>query len=294
MTPTGWEPHTLTTTETVDPHPVAALSALFDDGTPVPGPGDPLPPLWHWLALARWPASSTLGTDGHPARGTFLPPVGLPRRMFAGGEVVFHGPLTVGGTVRREARVESVTEKSGRSGKLVVAAVATRLYDEDDRLAIEERQDIVYRDAGAVAASEVPAEPAAGLAPAGAPLTRAGEWAWDLATDPALLMRFSAATSNPHRIHYDWPYATRIEGYPGLVVHGPLMTLALAEVLRLEGRHAPVLRMRHRNRGPLFCGQTARLLRLGDAPLTLGVSGRDPGEPRTTLTIEFQEGAGHA
>ncbi|MGN9842583.1 FAS1-like dehydratase domain-containing protein [Nonomuraea sp. H19] len=285
----SWTPHTVTSTETVDPHPVAALSALFDDGTPALGPGDALPPLWHWLALARWPRSAALGADGHPKRGSFLPPVELPRRMFAGGEIVFHAPLTVGGTVRREACVESVTEKTGRSGRLVVVVVATRLYD-DDRLAIEERQDLIYREAGAVAAADVPPEPAA---LAGAPFTRAGEWSWNLATDPALLMRFSAATSNPHRIHYDWPYATRVEGYPGLVVHGPLMTLALAEVLRLESHGAPVRSLRHRNRKPLFCGQAARLRRIEDAaPLTLGLFGPDL-EPCSTLTIE-QEGTGHA
>ncbi|KAB2344464.1 FAS1-like dehydratase domain-containing protein [Actinomadura rudentiformis] len=302
----NWEPHTLTTVETVDPHPVATLSALFDDGTPPVGPGDALPPLWHWLALARWPPSSTLGVDGHPARGTFLPPVELPRRMFAGGEVTFHAPLMVGSTVRREARVESVTEKSGRSGKLVVVVVATRLYDGDGLLAIDERQDIIYRDAGAVSPSASPAEEAAGLAPSGAPFSRSGDWSWDFATDPALLMRFSAATSNPHRIHYDWPYATRIEGYPGLVVHGPLMTLALAEVLRLEGHGARVSRMRHRNRSPLFCGQNARLRRIEDAApdaapdaFTLGLFAPDPGAaPSTTLTIDFEprqeEGTGHA
>ncbi|GAA3211806.1 FAS1-like dehydratase domain-containing protein [Nonomuraea helvata] len=284
----SWAPHTVVTTETLDPHPVAALSALFDDGIPAAGPGDALPPLWHWLALARWPVSSALGADGHPARGSFLPPVELPRRMFAGGEVVFHAPLTVGSTVRRESSVESVTEKSGRSGKLVVVVVATRLYDESGRPAIEERQDLVYRDSGAVAPAAEPAD----LDPAGAPLTRAGEWAWDLATDPTLLMRFSAATSNPHRIHYDWPYATRVEGYPGLVVHGPLMTLALAEVLRLEGHAGRIRRMRHRNRRPLFCGRPARLRRVEDAgPLTLGVFGPDP-EPHSTLTID-QESTGH-
>jgi 3-methylfumaryl-CoA hydratase len=104
-------------------------------------------------------------------------------------------------------------------------------------------------------------------------------------------MRFSAATSNPHRIHYDWPYATRVEGYPGLVVHGPLMTLALAEVLRLEKHDAPVRRVRHRNRKPLFCGRSARLRRIADAALTLGLFGPDSTDPHTTLTIE---GIGHA
>ncbi|MEV0642965.1 MaoC family dehydratase N-terminal domain-containing protein [Streptomyces sp. NPDC050619] len=309
----SWEPHTVTTTETVDPHPVATLSALFDDGTPAIGPGDPLPPLWHWVALPRWPVSSALGVDGHPARGSFLPPVELPRRMFAGGDVAFHAPLTVGSTVRREASVESVTEKSGRSGRLVVVVVATRLYDEDDRLAIEERQDIVYRDSSAVTSAEIPAKPAAGLAPAGAPFARAGEWAWHFATDPTLLMRFSAATSNPHRIHYDWPYATRSEGYPGLVVHGPLMALALAEVLPLEGHRARVVRIRHRSRKPLFCGQSAQLRRTQDTEnpedaadaITLGLFGPHSGAaepaphtPHSTLTIDFdprEEGTpGHA
>ncbi|NUW34345.1 MaoC family dehydratase N-terminal domain-containing protein [Nonomuraea sp. SMC257] len=297
-----WEPHTVTTTETVDPGPVAALCALFDDGTPPVGPGDPLPPLWHWLALARWPRSSTLGPDGHPARGTFLPPVELPRRMFAGGEVAFHAPLTVGSTARRESSVESVAEKPGRSGPLVVVSVATRVYDEGGRLAIEERQDLVYRGRETVpppqplpetpsqtpteTSPQLPPEPAVGPAPSGAPLTRTGAWAWDLATDPTLLMRFSAATANPHRIHYDWPYATRVEGYPGLVVHGPLMTLALAEVLRLEGHGGRVERMRHRNRRPLFCGQAARLRRIGESPLTLGVLTPDSPEPCAVLTVE--------
>ncbi|MFF0868043.1 MaoC family dehydratase N-terminal domain-containing protein [Nonomuraea sp. NPDC003560] len=199
----GWEPSTVVSDELVDPTPVAALAALFDDGVPAPGPGSELPPLWHWAALARWPVSSVLGGDGHPVRGSFLPPVGLPRRMFAGGEVVFHGPLRVGETVRRQSTVESVTEKSGRSGRLV------------------------------------------------------------------------------------WPYATRVEGYPGLVVHGPLMTLALAETLRLEGRPERVTRIAHRNNRPLFCGQRARLLgrRTADGfalDLT-GPEGATTG-PHTTLT----------
>jgi 3-methylfumaryl-CoA hydratase len=289
----SWEPHTLTTTELVDPHPVAALSAIFDDGTPPVRPGEELPPLWHWMALARWPVSSALGADGHPARGSFLPPVRLPRRMFAGGEVTFHAPLTVGSTVHREARVESVTEKSGRTGRLVVVVVTTSLYDDSGRLAVEERQDLIYREAGIhrEAGAVSSAERVAVLDSVGAPFTRAGEWAWDLATDPTLLMRFSAATSNPHRIHYDWPYATRVEGYPGLVVHGPLMTLALAEVLRLEKHDERITRVRHRSRRPLFCGQPARLRRTEDGTLTLGVFGQDSPDPHTTLRIE---GTGHA
>ncbi|MGH3518525.1 MAG: FAS1-like dehydratase domain-containing protein [Haloechinothrix sp.] len=296
----SWEPHTITTEEVVEHGPVVALSALFDDGIPAPAIGDDLPPLWHWVALSRWPRSSSLDVDGHPARGSFLPPIDLPRRMFAGGGVVFHSGLRIGSAVRRESTVESVTEKDGRSGRLVVVVVESQLFDEHGALAVEETQDFIYRDAGAVGSTEASAKEAApDLAPVGAPLRRAGEWTWDFATDPTLLMRFSAASSNPHRIHYDWPYATRVEGYPGLVVHGPLMTLALAEVLRLEQHPARVARLRHRNRKPLFCGQPAQLRRAEEATpdaVTLGLFGPDAG-PHTTLTIEFdssQKGSSHA
>ncbi|GAB3148337.1 mesaconyl-C(4)-CoA hydratase [Amycolatopsis stemonae] len=261
------------TTLLVDPAPVAALAALFDNGLPAPRPGDVLPPLWHWVALPRWPASSELGPDGHPARGGFLPDVGLPRRMFAGGEVVFHRPLHVGAPVTRESTVDSVTEKDGRSGRLVIVVVRTTITGPDG-LCVEERQDLVYRERGTPAAPR----PAA-FGPVGAPFRRVGPGAWDFATDPALLMRFSAATANPHRIHYDWPYVTGVEGYPGLVVHGPLMTLALAEVLRLDFPGTHVTRLAHRHRAPLFCGELARL---SAQPGELELTGPD-GEVRTSL-----------
>ncbi|WP_234392842.1 MULTISPECIES: MaoC family dehydratase N-terminal domain-containing protein [Actinomycetes] len=272
----------------MDPAPVAALAALFDNGLPAPQPGDDLPPLWHWVALPRWPVSAELGPDGHPARGTFLPAIDLPRRMFAGGEVLLHHAPKIGETVTRRSIVDSVTEKSGRSGKLVIVVVRTVLSDVDGSPLIEERQDIVYREASATT-SEAPIEPAD---LAGSPFRRS-EDGWDFATDPSLLMRFSAATANPHRIHYDWPYATRVEGYPGLVVHGPLMSLALAEVLRLDSPGARVTRLAHRNLAPLFCGQPAQLRtepRPGGATLTLvGAAG-----PRTSLEADYEEGPSHA
>ena len=253
-----WEPHTVTTHETVDPGPVAALAALFDNGLDTPLADDPLPPMWHWVARPRWPASSQIGADGHPLRGSFLPPVDLPRRMFAGGEVNWHSDLHVGETVHRESCVESVTEKSGRSGRLVVVVVRTRLYRDSGELALAERQDLIYREAGTAAAAPEP-DGAAELTPVGSPFRRIDDSTWAFHTDPTLLMRFSAATANAHRIHYDWPYATRVEGYPGLVVHGPLMTLALAEVRRLGHRPGNLTRLQHRNLSPLFCGQEALL-----------------------------------
>lgn len=254
----------MNTMEVVEHGPVTALGALIDGSLPVPGVGDPLPALWHWVALPQWAASSNLDRDGHPVRGTFLPPVDLPRRMFAGGEVTVHRPFIVGEQIRRESRVASVEEKIGHSGRLVVVVVETKLHGSDGALRVEEQQDILFRE-GSAASGDVPApEPVPAVAPVGPPLDRAGPRQWHLSTDPTLLMRFSAATANAHRIHYDWPYATRSEGYPGLVVHGPLMTLLLAETLREADALPARIRLRHRNRAPLFCGDPATILHTVD------------------------------
>lgn len=280
-----WRPRPETDSAIIDPVPVAALAALFDDGLPAPEPGEPLPPLWHWVALPRWAASGALGPDGHPRRGSFLPPVALPRRMFAGGTAEFLAPLTVGETVRREAEVLGVTEKTGRSGALVLVAVRTRLYHESGTLAVEEVANLVYRQAAPP--SGVPQEPPMSPAEPGVPLRRLSDTEWELRTDASLLMRFSAATANGHRIHYDWPYATRVEGYPGLVVHGPLQTLALAETHRLAGG-APVVALRHRGHAPLFCGQPARLrTTVGADRIALELFGPqgDSAAPSATLDI---------
>nr|WP_198428639.1 MaoC family dehydratase N-terminal domain-containing protein [Nocardia bovistercoris] len=274
------------------------MSAVLDSGAPPVGAGDPLPPLWHWAALARWPFSSAIGPDGHPARGSFLPPVELPRRMFAGGEVEFRGPIAVGSTVRREAEVVSVTPKTGRTGSLVVVVVETRLYTDADTPALVERQNLIYREAAAT--DPVDRTPPV-IDPVGTPLIRTAAWEWDLRTDPTVLMRFSAATANPHRIHYDWPYATGVEGYPGLVVHGPLMTIALAETLRRERPEQTPTRLRHRNVAPLFCAEPARIRLRADArpsadstaELVLAVlSGADT--EHTVVTAELPGGRDHA
>ncbi|MFC8044054.1 MaoC family dehydratase N-terminal domain-containing protein [Nocardia sp. NPDC057353] len=259
----SWEPHTVVSEEYLDPGPVGALTALLGSGAPPVGVGDPLPPLWHWVALPRWPAAAETGSDGHPRRGSFLPPVELPRRMFAGGEVRFSGVLTVGETVRREARVLSVTPKQGRSGRLVAVVVEITLSGADGT--VVERQDLLYREA----AIPGTAPPPPTFEPVGAALARLGAGAWELRTDPVVLMRFSAATANAHRIHYDWPYATGVEGYPGLVVHGPLTTLALAETLRVDAPRPPVL-LRHRNLAPIFCGST-----IGLGPRSVPLAGED-------------------
>ena len=254
----AWEPHTVVDEAVVDAGPLRAFQALVDDGLPEVASGDPLPPLWHWLALPAWSPSSMLGIDGHPRRGSFLPPIDLPRRMFAGGQVTLHAPIPIDATVRREAEVTGVEHKRGRSGELVVVRTRTRLFVAS-ALCLEERQDLIYRDA--------PTSPAEASAPVvqlppptepAVPLRGTGAGEWVLHTDPTLLMRFSAATANAHRIHYDWPYATGVEGYPGLVVHGPLMSLLLAETARLSGL-VDIRRLAHRNLAPLFCGEPATL-----------------------------------
>lgn len=284
-----WAPHTVASTELIDPAPVAALAALFDDELPAPGAGDVLPPLWHWAALARWPVSSELDRDGHPVRGasSFLPPLDLPRRMFAGGSVRLAGELRVGESVRRVARVESVTPKQGSSGRLAVVVVAIDLYAPDGELAVAETQTLIYREAADPAGSPSsapagPPVPGPAAGPVGPPLVRAGE-DWRLRTDPTVLMRFSAATANAHRIHYDWPYTTGTEGYPGLVVHGPLMTLALAQAHRRAGDGRRVAALSHRAVAPLFCGDDARL-RLADTEYGAAATVLTVGADRTERT----------
>jgi 3-methylfumaryl-CoA hydratase len=251
----------IVTTELLQAGPVEALAMLFDDGLPVPRVGDPLPPLWHWVALPRWPAAGQTGPDGHPTHAVPAHPPGFPRRMFAGGTVRLLAPLLVGTEVRREVRALSQTRKSGRQGEFMLAAVETRLIGADGRPAVVEVQDIIYRPAVEPGVGAGPGTGDGLLAqaePAARPLEPGDGGAWRFQTDPRLLLRFSAATANGHRIHYDWPYATQVEGYPGLVVHGPLMTLSLLELARLVAPERPVRTVTHRNQRPLFCGQPAR------------------------------------
>ena len=262
-----WSPHLVTGQEYVDPGRVAALAALLDSDAKVPAEGDDLPPLWHWVALPAWPLSSQLGVDGHPHRGGLLPALPQPRRMFAGGSLVLHAPLRVGEQVRRESIVDSVEHKRGRSGDFAVVRVRHVLRGQADDVRIEEGQDLVFADGPSVVDSGADVSTAAVLAPAGPPLRPRPnvEGGWDVVTDPTLLMRFSAATANPHRIHYDWPYATRVEGYPGLVVHGPFSTLLLAEALRLGDPCTTPSRLQHRNVAPLFCAQPAHISLTADS-----------------------------
>lgn len=212
---TAWVGKAEVATDVLDPARSDALRAALGDLSPR---GSELPPLHHWLHFWDVRPPAGLGPDGHPQRGGFLPPVALPRRMWAGGRLTFHAPLHFGETVERVSTITKVESKTGRSGTLVFVTVEHRLSGPQG-LAVVEEQDLVYREAAAPGSIPAPA--------AGAPAPQAA-WHGELMPDAVLLFRYSALTMNGHRIHYDRPYAIDEEAYPGLVVHGPLQATLLA------------------------------------------------------------------
>ena len=213
--------------DTIVPTPMMALTATLDHAAaPVPA-GTALPPLWHWLYFLPMHRQSEIGADGHARRGGFLPPVPLPRRMWAGSQFEFHAPVRVGDTVARKSTIADVTKKDGRSGQLVFVKVKHELFCNGAVApAITEIHDIVYREAKRPTDVEPPPQAAASGA----------AWQRTIVPDDVLLFRYSALTFNGHRIHYDRKYVTEVEGYPGLIVHGPLIATLLMDLLR---RHAP-------------------------------------------------------
>lgn len=231
----------------------SALAATLDRDDPWPAAGDPLPPLWHWTLCVAAARQSALGPDGHAARGGFLPPVPLPRRMWAGGHLGFPGELRVGDAVQRRSRVVSVDHKRGRTGALVFVVVRHE-YHGPRGLAITEDHDIVYR--------ELPGPGMPAPEPVAAPSGEA--WRRTVVPDEVLLFRYSALTFNGHRIHYDRRHATTAEGYAGLIVHGPLVATLLLDLLRRNLPKARISAFDFRAVRPLFdvdpfalCGRPA-------------------------------------
>jgi 3-methylfumaryl-CoA hydratase len=236
----------VTRSELMVPGPAQALGALLD--VPVPDlDREGLPLLWHWIYLLDRPAQADLGLDGHPARGTVqAPPASGRRRMWAGGRVRSSGVLRCGETATRRSRVLSVQDKLGRSGPLTFVTVGHQVLQRG-LVVIDEQRDIVYRAAAATAGG--PAAPAAD-----GPLVPAADGEWAIEVSPTLLFRFSALTYNAHRIHYDRDYARDAEGYPGLLTHGPLQALAMAEAARAAGQRGSQagLEFRYRMEAPLL------------------------------------------
>ncbi len=222
----NWIGRSETVDDIITSTPYAALSATLDDSCVRPRDGVRLPPLWHWLYFLPLYPQSELGVDGHAQRGSFLPPVALPRRMWAGGQFRFDAPLLVGDKVRRTSTIADLQEKHGKSGPLTFVKVRHEIFREGEPTpAITEFHDIVYREnpnAGEVI------RPTARIAPANA------MWSREIVPDDVLLFRYSALTFNGHRIHYDRKYVTEVEGYPGLIVHGPLIATLLMELIRLN------------------------------------------------------------
>jgi 3-methylfumaryl-CoA hydratase len=224
----------------VNPSHLAAWNATLDRGDPFPRDGDPAPPGFHWALFPPLARQSELGPDGHPRRGGFLPPVPLPRRMWAGSRIRFLRPLRVGERVELVSSVAEVEEKSGRAGPLVFVTVRHAVSGPGG-LSLEEEQDLVYRHVSGPGGAAAASEPA----PKGAFGRR-------VEPDDVLLFRYSALTFNGHRIHYDRRYATAAEGYPGLVVHGPLVATLLLDLVRREMPAAVVERFRFRGLRPTF------------------------------------------
>jgi 3-methylfumaryl-CoA hydratase len=244
------------------PEPALALGALLGVQVPEVAGADGLPLLWHWIYLLDRPAQADLGPDGHPIRGVLAAPPGPGyRRMWAGGRVRTSGVLRCGELATRRSRVLSVQHKQGRSGALMFVAVGHEI-SQGDRVVVDEQQDIVYREASQ-AAGQPPARGATGAVVAAAE----GEWAIEIS--PILLFRFSALTYNAHRIHYDRDYARDVEGYPGLLTHGPLQAVAMAEAARGLGCRGD-LDFQYRLESPLFDneGLVVKAVRDGETTTT--------------------------
>jgi 3-methylfumaryl-CoA hydratase len=239
-----WIGRTETAIDYVTVPAVNRLSATLDRDDPFPKIGDPLPVGWHAILFPRIVRHSQIGPDGHPQRGDFLPPVPLPRRMFAGKRTTFIAPLLVGDEVRRESQIQNVTIKDGRSGRMVFVTVKTDIRSPRG-VAITEEQDIVYRGEPDKNAPQQPAQPAPGKA----------VWQHQVTPDPVMLFRYSALTFNGHRIHYDKPYVTGTEGYPDLIMNGGLTTLLTYELARTHGT-TPIKFMSSRNVRALFVNRT--------------------------------------
>ena len=254
----SWIGRSETRYDTIAPTPVAALMATLDHPPSEVEPGLALPPLWHWLYFLPLHRPSELGPDGHALRGGFLPPVPLPRRMWAGSRFEFNAPLRVGDRVARASTIEDVTAKTGRSGPLVFVRVRHELRREGAAdPALVEWHDIVYRQARRPGDAEPVPQPAPAVA----------AWQREIVPDAVLLFRYSALTFNGHRIHYDRRYVTEVEGFPGLVVHGPLIATLLLDLLHRKMPDAELARFSFRAVRPSFALHPLRVCgALADPP----------------------------
>lgn len=228
--------------------PLDRLSATLDRDDPGFRDGDAIPPLAHWLFFLPSDRQSKLDTDGHPERGDFLPSTpDLPRRMWAGSRIVFYSPIRVGMKIERKSEIVSVEPKQGANGALLFVTVRHEISEKGGGVLLTDEHDIVYRGAGGATGGSK------------GEVRDPGSWRRSLVPDERLLFRYSALTFNAHRIHYDKDYVTGVEGYPGLVVHGPLVATLMLDLLRRQAPDAEVVSYTFRARAPLFAGAELHL-----------------------------------
>lgn len=237
---TAWIGRQEETTDVIVIRPMRLMQAMLDR-PPSAKPGDALPPLWHWMYFPTEALQHTIGPDGHPERGDFLPPVELPLRMWAGGRFRFEKPLRIGDTVRKISTIKDVKTKVGRSGKLCFVTVE-HVFDVGGAFCFSEEHDIVYRDNPAPDAPQSTPQPA----------PTSSDWERQINPGPVLLFRYSALTFNGHRIHYDRSYCRDVEGYPGLVFHGPLTATLLMDLALENNPTEWISEFRFRALAPLF------------------------------------------
>lgn len=237
-----WMGRIETRSDDVTAAPLAGLHALLDlDDAQPPLPGSDLPDLAHWLYFAPQVAQRRVGPDGLAPPGDFLPPVPLPRRLWAGARLQFAHPLRIGDEMLRTSCITDVRARQGRTGAMVFVTVRHEIRNAQG-LALTEAHDVVYRDAPLAAVPRA----AAAQAP------RDEAFAREVRPDPVLLFRYAALTGDSHRIHYDRAYATQVEGYPGLVVQGPLVVLMLLGLLIEQLPGLRLARFEVRAVSPLF------------------------------------------
>lgn len=274
----AWVGRRQQSTETLDARLVRWLAATLDrDDLLAARDGDPLPPAWHWAFFNAIEPMTRLGRDGHPHKGGFLPATAQPRRMWAGSRLHWLGELRVGQPVERESTILKCEAKRGKSGELVLVTVGHR-FSVGAALLLEEQHDIVYRDDASADERRALAELAAQARAGNTAYERRGEIVRELSVGPVQMFRYSAATFNGHRIHYDRDYTRDEELYPGLVVHGPLQATWLLGLARKELGGSLPERFDFRGRSPLFDGQT------------VGINARREGEDRLALWVTAQDG----
>jgi itaconyl-CoA hydratase/mesaconyl-C4 CoA hydratase len=232
----AWLGKTQTVVDRLDPNHAACIAVTL--GEPVPAPGAAIAPLWHWAYFLETVPIAMTGADGHPARGSFLPPADNRNRMWAGGRIAFDGALQVGVEAHKTSTVIAIQEKAGRTGSLLFVTVKHDIV-QNGVCVVSEEQDIVYREPSAP--KLVGTEPA--------PVAQ-----WKELVDPTavLLFRYSAVTFNSHRIHYDQPYVTQTEGYPGLVVHGPMIATLMCQAFAHANPDAKLRHLTYRGLRPLI------------------------------------------